>query len=287
MYTENNFLSGNEDGLHFEDAAFSLILDIRDVAIEDCIETIEDVKSIISEIAHHRMDKLNSKVKTGERSGYIDSQDMPGLNPEKIIVKHLSNAIIPTEIHCEGYTFVNTNFIKLMHLQATRGMKGESGKIPNIPDLAEYNLPMGELYSSIIYSMAIHIIDGYYDYHEDGKIVFNPERERAHLKRGNIKKHQYVNLLSMLYYWIVLVEKSPEPQKRASDFIMKNHFIFRELESKQRAFLPYHLKKLIMHFIYTENQAFPFQLDPPAILVRTGFSRNDFQQIFKMKKLRL
>lgn len=284
LIAANETDSGNEGGLLFEDSAYNVILDIRGVELTDCYETIMDVKRIISEVARYKMDKHNALVDSGERSGYIDPDDMPGLDVDKIIITHISDAIIPTEIHRDGYTFINDNFIKLMYLQGLRGMKGPSGEIFNIPELAEYDVPMGELYSSIIYCMAIHMIEGHHEYASDGSVVFNPDEILAQTKRGNKEGHLYVNLLAMMYYWIVLVEKDIHPRKGAIDFMKKYKHIFHELEPGQRAALPYHLEKLALHFMRTKNKAFPFTENPPASGMNTGFTREDYLDTFNRSK---
>ncbi len=280
---------GQKGMIRFNDDAYKNMITMRGVEITDCQKTIADIKRIFHEIAVHEIGKHNEsvdKLKIPEEEKAVrrlseDAKDIPGVDPDKIVVCKLSECLLPTDLVMvegdKGYKVfkeirINENFVKMMHKLRFTGIKGDLGKIYASSKTAEAEL-LGEIYSSIIYSLAIHTIRGHFPINEYGFTVFNPDEVLAQQERG--KSHLYINLLAMMYYWITVVEHNKAPGPRA-EMIMKNYpQIFAGLTKKQREKLPQDLIDLCYDLI-THNA-----WHIPDYILPTGTTAEDVEGIFR------
>jgi len=193
--------------------------------------------------------------------------NIPGLDPGKIKIEHFLDSILPTDIVAEdGVIRINENFIKLMHRLKIEGLKGARGEIVSYPIMAPPN-PLAELYSSIIYSIAIHTIRGHFSVDDQGNVMFDPNESLAQGERGG--KYLYMNVLAMLFYWITCVEHYRLPKKRAEFYIKQYPELFRKLTRQEKKKLPNHLQEVIIDFC--DSSDFPLSLQPKD----TGVVRKD------------
>ncbi|MGB2599566.1 MAG: hypothetical protein WBC99_03900, partial [Candidatus Omnitrophota bacterium] len=236
--------TSNEGSLRFDDRAFNGMIDVSDVELVDCAGTINDIKRILHEVAKAEMEKHN---KVAEKEHRISGSDMPGLNAKDILVEHLSDGFLPTAIMRrdkeDGRVKIvfNENFVKIMHKWGNAGIHGNKGRIADYPKIRPPKI-LGDLYESILYSVAIHKIRGHFKINEWGFAIFNPSEIIAQGERG--EGHAYVNILASLFHWIYMVERAPHPRDRAWEFIQQNPQLFKKLTSEQIARLPVHLLQL-------------------------------------------
>ena len=305
----------NEGGIEFRDEAYSSMIDVRGVDIDDCRETIDDIKKAFRKVAEHDMPEalkeqyalykmrrqldvlakreeyekaaiVRDRISAIERELSITDENredskayheklfdnMPGLNPDKITVCELSNCILPTDIATkDGTVRINENFVKLMYQMIFVGMKGHLGLIYYYTDQEQKEL--GDLYNSIIYAIAIHTIRGHFPKDEAGLVMFNSDESIAQGERG--QSHIYVNLLALLYYWIVLVEHHKWPRKRAEFFVKRYPELFRKLTDSQKQTIAADLGMLCRDLL--RRDAYPF----PAEGVDTGMTRQDVKDIMR------
>jgi len=191
--------ASNEGGIIFRREAYECVLEMRGVDINDCTETIADIKRVFSAVAQHEMDDHNAAVDNGKKRKKISAVDMPGMDPEKIqIVQFLERCLLPTDaVTQDGTIRLNENFVRLLFLMGMKGMEGVNGRIEDWPRTTERRY-LGELCSSIVYSLALHTIRGHFRINEWGFAVFEPNEMTAQMERG--RRHAYVNVLSMLFY---------------------------------------------------------------------------------------
>ena len=311
----------NEGSIEFVDIAYTRMLDVTGIRIEDCKPTIRDIKRIFREIAEYympgklkesyklykvmrnlevRMDKavkesefeaaakyrdeineVKAKLTIERENGNIENDNyeeifakLPGLNTDLIVIEHVSDGMLPTDIVTEDGTIrVNENFVKLMYQMSLRGLKGETGKIYAYPKSFTPEV-IGDLYESILYSLAIHSIKGHLPFNEEGFVEFTKDEYMTQGERGD--GHLYVNTLAMLYYWIMLIEHYEKPYQRVKFYMDKYPHLFRKLTEEQKKKLPMHLVDLCEEQL--KRGMFPLYnyQDVP-----TGMTREDVKNIMK------
>ncbi|MBD3379509.1 MAG: hypothetical protein GF408_03495 [Candidatus Omnitrophica bacterium] len=241
------------DNIHFidfADKAYTLMRkEVLDVDIRDCSSTIDDIYRIFRSVAEHEAEHHNRAIEEGAEGKKIDPADIPGYDPDSISICKLSNCPLPTDLVSEyGEIKINENFVKLVHVMGKRGLKGNFGKIYEYISEEERGFPsMGEMYSSIIYALAIHTIRGHFPVSSSGKAIFVPDESLAQPERG--RKYLYLNSLATLFYWIVLVERHCYPWARAYVFIKRYPEIFSGLSPEERGKLPFHLRKISERYL--------------------------------------
>lgn len=244
---ENSLGASNEGSIQFAFAAYNRMIDTSDIDIdsEDCQRTIRDIKNIFRQVAEYEIKKHNEAVARGEKKYTVDEDYMPGMDKSKIKIVPLSKGLLPTDIvvtegiRGENSSFrlfkeirINENFVKVMTKLAKIGIKGPEGEIYGWAKLTNPRTYLGELYTSIIYAVAIHTIRGHFPIDENGYAMFSPDEFLAQPERGG--SHLYVNLLAMMYYWIVVVERHQYPKDRAKAFMDEYPQIFSSLTSKEK-----------------------------------------------------
>jgi len=188
---------------------------------------------------------------------------MPGLAADGIEVCEFTAAILPTDIVTrDGRIRINEKFVRLLFQLELIGAKGEKGNIYKAPGNPSSPL-LGNLYTSLLYSIALHTIRGHFPYDREGRMVFRADELVAQGERG--ERHAYVNLLAMLFYWIMLVEQHEFPKSRIAVFIKKYPHVFRKLSESQRQRLPHHFWKLYNRFAKREGDTSWFELEFTSI----------------------
>ena len=256
----------NEGGITFFSGAYKRAVDLGDVKMSDCQDAgvVDDIVKTISilvfnEAMAYNADKDN-KIKI-----------LPNNFPHEIRATHLSEYIHPAvvvrslsgESAKKGEILVNENFVKAMYM--LRMLKGKAGDILSLPeyeyddewddetpfdpveDVSEVRLirereRIGNLYESILYSIMLSTIRGGFRF-ENGAVVMNTDQEWAQGERG--RKYRYVNVLSLLFFWLVMIES----RKFASEsnikmFLEQHKEITRGLSEDEIEMLPEHLLKL-------------------------------------------
>lgn len=268
----------NEGSMEFREVAYTYMWkDVALIEIEDCSETVDDIKRIFRKIAMHDMKKHNEAIRNGEKKAIPMMPDaMPGFSPDKIKIERLSNTLLPTDITTgDGVIRINENFVKIMYVMGEWGLKKPFGKIPMYAEnrLLHDDI-IGEMYESIIYSLAIHTIRGHFPISDDGKAMFNSNEFTAQSERG--RKHRYVNTLAMLYYWILLLERHQYVVPRARIFMRKYPHIFKDLTEGERFNLPFHLMHFV-DFLYN-RESLPHK---GRIVYETGENRDSVHKIVR------
>lgn len=268
----------NDGAIEFSDKGYAYIWkDVANADIKDCEPTIKDIKRIFREVALHDMEKHNKEVLSEEKTGNIMSpEDMPGFDGSKIVIEKLTNTLPPTDITTDdGVIRINENFVKLMHIIGREYLRAPFGRIPYYRDANLFpGKIIGEMYESIIYSLAIHTIRGHFPMGKDGYPFFSADEELAQSERGN--SYLYVNTLAMMYYWIMLVERHKFVYPRAKMMIRNYPHIFRKLTPKQRYELPFHLMYIVDNLY--NKEASP-NLD--AELVPTGETKYTVRRVIR------
>lgn len=174
-------------------------------------------------------------------------ESMPGIGAHTVKICRFLNSPLPTYIVTEdGITRINENFVKALHYIAKRGGKGMTGNIYDYPH-RDGKKALGDLYNSLIYSVAINAVRGYFRVDEWGVARFTPDAELAQGERGG--QRLLANLLAQYFYWIMFVELHMYPESRVEELIRANPAPFRKLTRSQREWLPVHLRKTCVHLI--------------------------------------
>ena len=267
----------NEGTIIFRRDAYEQVLEFSAVDINDCDETIRDVKNIFSDVARHELNDHNAAVDRDEKEKKISAADMPGMNPDKIqVVRFLDRCLLPTDVVTgDGTIRLNENFVRLLFLMSMKGMRGKTGRIEDWPRTTQRRF-LGELYASIIYSLALHTIRGHFPINEWGFALFDSNEATAQVERG--RKHAYVNVLAMLFYWLYCVEHCPRPDLRLEVFMVKHPEVFARLSKDEIRKLPEHLEALFWDFA-GKNKAgkrvFPIKISNKP----TGLTHKDIAEV--------
>lgn len=262
----------------------------------------QDLDELVSEDRFEEAARLRDKMRAleGEMGILPDDRDenlrkyekifdsIPGLNPDNIKFTNISDGMLPTDIitRPNGRTIVrvNENFIKIMQHMSKKGLKGQSCKVTAVDvlrDFRRYNfenprVEYGDLYESIIYSIAIHTVRGHFSIRENGVARFETSEERAQSQRG--RRLGYNNILAMSFYWVVILEaeEGQVPGERLKVFMENNPEVYKELTPEERETMPLHLSALFVQLAREGNlQFFPFKM------METGMTAKDVEQIFK------
>ena len=193
------------------------MIDVSDVTLEACEKAgvIEDIRKVFTEVARHEMDEYNKREGVNAPIAY---SNMPG---SKIVIKKLSNGVLPTALsRRNGLIYINENFVKVMYKLAGCGLRGDRnvmGKVVNNVDKGamfsqwgnqgfgrrfKWNNYLGNLYFSILYSIAIHEIRGHFVI-RDGVAVLNLDEEYAQGERG--LSSAIPNVAAIEFFWQVIV----------------------------------------------------------------------------------
>ena len=268
--------SQNEGSMEFRNIAYSLIWkEVFLIQEKDCQGTKEDIRRIFHDVALHDMKQHNESIRNGAKKGNpVMPEQMPGLHSNKLLIVRLSNTLLPTDLTTsDGIIRINENFLKLMSVMGEWGLKRPFGAIPAYEDNRLFHDDIiGDMYESIIYSLAIHTIRGHFSINERGKSVFTANEFTAQSQRG--RKHGYVNTLAIMYYWILLLERHQYVTPRARIFMRKYPHIFKHLTNTERYNLPFHLMHFVDHLYKTE--ALPHE---GRKVVRTGETRKSVNVI--------
>ena len=105
--------ASNEGGITFLPEAYTHMVDVSDISMEDCEKEgiVEDIKSVFRRtISEHQ-------TKSYVMSQVENSEVLPGdMLPRHILVRRLSNGILPTVKEFEnGTVVINENFVRLMY----------------------------------------------------------------------------------------------------------------------------------------------------------------------------
>ncbi len=283
--------------------------------VEEDIRNVIKEESERAMVRHNKMVEKHNVQVGFEEWKRVSAEDMVGMDPEEIEIKPISKCLIPTDMSDEtGKLAINENFVKLMHLLKS-GMKGENGAIyldqkkgvvereevelteDQLRELEEINkgkgtnekmtedeyiekyIKMGDLYSAILYSFAHHFVGHFPINKKWGIPVYNPDEYVVQGERGE-EKYIYTNLLGLMYYWIVLVERMP-PASRGERFIEEYPYIFRKLSDAEREKLQKDFPRLCD--ILNKRRVFPY----PALPVFTDTSREEVEDLLEPLPFRI
>ncbi|MBD3379510.1 MAG: hypothetical protein GF408_03500 [Candidatus Omnitrophica bacterium] len=268
MMGEDPDIVSNDGHIWFGDKAYDHIWEIVDsVRMKDCRETVDFIKKAFREVAEHEVREHNEACERGEKERRITINDIKAADPYNIKVVSFDECLPPLDVTtADGKVYLNENFVKLMHAMGEEWMKSDVfGGIRKYPYSEHPNEVIGQLYSSIIYSFAIHTIRGHFPVNYLGYTIFQPDEKIAQGERG--RSHLYVNLLAMTFYWVVLVERHTHPGHRAWYYMLKYPEIYRNLTDRERKMLPAHLLDFLI--MLRKREALPFK----AKVLRTKATR--------------
>lgn len=189
---------------------------------------------------------------------------MPGIAQDNITMKDFyrgftekgfsRGGLLPTDrVHPNGLMEFNVNFLKLLS-KYKEDFLGENGRILDIEvgneiiDELQISDPkvLGEIYTSILYAIAIHTIRGHFPRLGDGTVIFNPDEFIAQRERGG-KDYGYVNTLALWFYLVVMCDRAIDPEERLAHYMRTYDYAFKHLTSEEKVKLPRHLMVLCMH----------------------------------------
>jgi hypothetical protein len=190
-----------------------------------------------------------------------------------IVVRHIADSLVPSDIvESDGTIVANDTFVKAMHVLNERGMHSMTfGLVYEFPKENESRLNFkpsvtSDLYSSILYSLAIHTLRGHFPLNGLGVPVFRPDEFVAQGERGH--KYLYINMMAMMFYWIIVVEQHRYPVARADTFIRLYPHVFRSMTDEQRRRFPGDLQEFCLNLL--DKEAVPFHEN----VVATGLDPN-------------
>jgi hypothetical protein len=248
--------ASNEDGLKLHPGAYSHMVDLRGISMEDCEKAriVEDVRKIFAEVVEHyygmkwakaSMDQMDEKPDVIVPPHIKEKEYLPGKG-DRLIIRKLSNGLLPSALSLENGTIIlNENFIKMLYKLKEELILGEngytgslSGKLyDNEASMFDESITtpyLGEFYTSLIYSVAFHEIEGHYEIDEDGEFVHRRDEEKAQAERGG--KSNYVNVIAIITYLVAFVEGGVRisGQKTIEDFIEENPILFSNFKYSSR-----------------------------------------------------
>lgn len=237
----------------------------------------------------------------GQRMKPILPREMPGLGPDNIYFHKISesNGALPTDLVFEdGIVWINENFVQLMYKMGYEwGMRGTNGNIYDHraygapyetrldypPEDSEHNTVIGNMYESIIYSVAWHTYGGHFPINQWGFAEFNRNEYWAQGERGG-GDYSYVNIFSMFFYWIEMLEMHRYPLDRCETLLAKYPQILRkfgeiskEHEEEIKKRMPQHLFRFFRDML--DKQIIPM----PYKTIKTKQTRETVQRILEKK----
>jgi hypothetical protein len=218
--------SVNEGGVKLDGAVYLSMINTRDVSSEYVEEAEKDIMEVFAKAITYELgkaDKANGKV--------VHMKNVFPVTKDKVVVGYLSDSVVPTVLtRRDGVVVINSNFVKAMAFLIQKGLKSEKGNI-FINDVLS-----GNMYYSILYSIAIKSIRGHFRKTRN-KYLFMPGEGWAQGQRGGSKA--YVNILSMMFFWFAIAEGGYLITKsRIELFIDEHPALFSNLSEKERGSLP-------------------------------------------------
>ncbi|KJJ84468.1 hypothetical protein OMAG_001679 [Candidatus Omnitrophus magneticus] len=199
-------------------------------------------------------------------------------SPDNIEVKHLSDFILPIAVldaHSpKRKIFINNNFIKVMCKLHELGMATQRGDIYHDNNNPQ-SKKLGNLWESIIYSVAFHEIRGHFRI-INNNIIFNPEEEWAQAERGG-RDYIFMNTLAIMYFLFEIVEQDTNFNPAFLDFFVeKNPYLFRNLTDKEKSIFTKRL--LQIYFDLADKNIVP--VSKTGLTYRkTGKTRKDYEKL--------
>jgi hypothetical protein len=274
--------SANEGLIRLREYAYSRILFEADEEEGPYTfsETMHEIEKTFLGLARYYAKKHNRMVDAREIKGSkVSEADMPPKDGS-VIFEGFSRSLLPTaKIKRDGTLRVNLHYAKVMHMLKKRGLAGEAGTIYDLSSDGELNRSkrMGNLFESINYAVAIHEINGHFPINVYGYPEYTPDEAYAQGKRGD--GHLYVNLLSTLFYWLIIVENtSIATAARAESFMKQYPEIFEGLENEERQKLPRHLEELFHDLLKKGALPTDYFFDP-LLRRRTEMDWKDYESI--------
>jgi len=231
----------NEERLKFSPTAHISTLDISNISFHDAVTEgiTTGIANVFKHVAKHELKKYRTT--HGPSSAdkkQLQLSDMPGVG-KKLVFADVSSSLIPTTMAREdGIIFVNNIFVRVMCLLKRLELDGTKGDIfgceedldhapPNSDkNRNEKNEPyMGNLYKAILYSIAIHEIQGHFKIIKD-RLVFDNDAV-SQPQRGN--SMLYFNLAALLWFFLEVVEdKNGFDVTRLKSFFKTNNVMFKK-----------------------------------------------------------
>ena len=271
---------GSPEGLlRLRDRAFTKMISVTGMELTDrsCQETIDDIIRIFTETVEHEWEKYLERMEAEDKESVttLGRRKIEKLIPTKESFKNISKCLFPTDMYSpDGEGIINENVVKVLtklkpYLTGDMGVihgynvtvesirndpsecvkyfKDKNGKIfefsdNNLPGDTEEEYEPVTLYTSIIHSFAIHTIRGHFPLNENGFPEFSKDETEAQQKRG--KSYRYINTLAMMYYWLLIGEKTEYPKSRAEEIIKLYPDMFCDLENRDQ--LPEHLERIAL-----------------------------------------
>ena len=269
--------------MRFSPSAFSERIETRDTTINpsDYAQVINDIKRAYRNVILHE-----TREKTEGRTEKIEKLPAARFR-HKIVVEHLSDHMLPISSISESdgvYTIrLNENFVLFLYELRTSGLAGDEGDIFDgsafDPDYDEETKPdeaysrdkLGNMYESLLFSVAIHDIRGNFIM-KDGAVILNMDRDMLRREWGN--QNRFVNYLAISYFWLATTQGLHEfNNPEALDFIRTNREVFSKLGKIRRDMLPGLLLELSFTFMMNRTAKSPddlkrVPLPTPAALFR-------------------
>jgi len=255
--------ASNEGGINLSKEAYELVIGDRGIKPEEWEETVRDIRDIFKKIAEHDMPanfkpvyelycqmeeavkgedferaaQLRNEINKRANEDHIDYlariKSMPGIDPGKIIIEEISECHVPTDVVTgDGTVRINDKFVKLMYWLKRK-------KLDEVSLTDYFTNVESTLYTSILYSLAIHTLRGHLPVDSLGEIKFNKNEEKAQGERG--RRHLYLNVLAMMFYWIMFLERESDPAYRARFYMTAYPGLFSGLTAKEKEILPDHI----------------------------------------------
>ncbi|KJJ85657.1 secreted protein [Candidatus Omnitrophus magneticus] len=263
------------EGEIFKNTPVYEMIDLRDVDSNssEYAETLDGIVNIFEQVAGHEAEVFNA-----ENEGSNIKIFPRAIIPKKILVEKISNVIFPvSQSYEDGRIILNENFVKLMHKLRNMGFDTEYGDIYPFERLEE-SAPIGNFYNSLIHAIAILELRGHFFIDkETGKIAFHYNETSSQSNRG--KNYLYVNLLSLVYFWLNIVEGA---ERFSSDsierFMKENYVVFKNLSAEEKKNFAEHLLALENSFIelYSAGSLtrYPVWMDEETFL-NTSFKKEE------------
>ena len=255
----------NEGGIEFSDGSYENVVELDSVDMSDC-----DAAGIPDDIAYVISAVIYKGFRAHNRNRDNKVKIFPDQIPYEVRFERLSDHVHPViatrliegEDGEKGEIVINENFVKMMY--KLRGLRSATGDIMSLPEYEfeegfddrpfEFETAMdgvkvikereriGNLYDSILYSVLLFAVRGGFRF-ENGVMVMNTGQEWAQGERG--RNHCYVNVLSMVFFWLTVIENQDIADKDHIRLFLKQHEqVTRGLTEEEIDRLPRHLLTL-------------------------------------------
>ena len=307
--------ASNEGGIEFRSKAYESTPDLEGYELEDCLETIRDIKMVFRKVAEHDMsDKLKPYYEM-----YKYNLQIERLVKEEAFEKAamLRDRIRALEERL-GINDENREETAAEYKGVFDSMPGINPNSIRIEDISRLILPTDIVMPDGIVKINQNFVKLMYKISrkglklDNGDIILKTSEGEEdmgnlyysilyalaiHTLRGHFpmdedgmvnynsdeyesqgergNSHIYVNLLAMSYYWIELVERHKYPESRLEVFMEKYPHVFRKLTAEQKKTLPGHLLDLCADLI--DRKASPL----PLPVVKTVANAKNVENIVK------